>query len=206
MDPLVRARGAELGVRTLALPGLHATAAFWGLDIDSELLFVGDAGTTEPSRPSQRRGVELTADYSPRPWLKLDASYAYSRARFTDDDPAGDRIPGAVEGVFSGGVTVHELDRWSGSLRVRWFGPRPLVEDDSVRSKASTLVNGDVAFLVRPGWSIQASVFNLLDAEVADVDYYYASRLPGEPLEGVDDIHTHPSAPRTFRLSLVASF
>jgi hypothetical protein len=206
VDLLVRARGAELGLRTLAAPGLHATAAVWGLALDSELLFVGDAGTTEPSRPSERRGVELTADYSPRPWLKLDASYAYSRARFTDEDPAGDRIPGAIEGVFAAGVAVDDLRRFSGSLRVRWFGPRPLVEDDSVRSDPSTLVNADLAYRVRPGWAIQASVFNLLDAEVSDVDYFYASRLPGEPLEGVDDVHTHPSPPRTFRIGLVASF
>jgi hypothetical protein len=206
VDLLVRAQGAELGVRTLALPGLHATAALWGLDLDSELLFVGDAGTTEPSRPSRRRGVELTADYSPLPWLHLDASWARSFARFTDDDPAGDRIPGAIEGVFAAGAAVHDLGRFSGSLRVRWFGPRPLVEDDSVRSRASTLVSGDVSFRLRPGWAVQASVFNLLDAEVADIDYYYASRLPGEPLEGVADVHTHPSAPRTFRVGLVASF
>ena len=206
VDPLVRARGAELGVRTLAVPGLHATAAFWGLDLDSELLFVGDAGTTEPSRPSRRRGIELTVDYAPRPWLKLDASYAYSRARFTDDDPAGDRIPGAIEGVFAAGLAVHDLDRWSGSLRVRWFGPRPLIEDDSVRSRASTLVNADLSFALKPGWSIQTSVFNLLDARVSDIDYFYTSRLPGEPLDGVDDIHTHPSAPRTLRVGLVASF
>jgi hypothetical protein len=206
VDPLVRARGAELGVRTLALPGLHATAAVWGLDLDSELLFVGDAGTTEPSRPSGRRGIELTADYSPVPWLKVDASYATSRARFTDDDPAGDRIPGAIEGVFAAGVAVSDLRRVGGSVRVRWFGPRPLVEDDSVRSEASTLWNADLAFHLRPGWAIQASVFNLLDAEVADIDYFYTSRLPGEPLEGVDDVHTHPSPPRTFRIALVASF
>jgi hypothetical protein len=206
VDPLVRGRGAELGVRTLAVPGLHATAAVWSLDLDSELLFVGDAGTTEPSRPSERRGIELTADYSPRPWLKLDASYARSRARFADDDPAGDRIPGAIEGVFAAGVAVHELSRWSGSLRARWFGPRPLVEDDSVRSDSSTLVSADMAFLLRPGWAIQASLFNLFDAEVADIDYFYTSRLPGERLEGVADIHTHPSAPRTFRIGLVASF
>ncbi len=206
VDPLVRARGAELGIRTLARPGLHATAAYWGLDLDSELLFVGDAGTTEPSRPSRRRGIELTADYAPRPWLNLDASYAYSSARFTDDDPAGNRIPGAIEGVFAAGLAVHDLRHWSGSLRVRWFGPRPLIEDDSVRSKASTLVNADLSFALRPGWAIQASAFNFLDARVSDIDYFYTSRLPGEPLEGVDDIHTHPSAPRTLRISLVASF
>jgi outer membrane receptor protein involved in Fe transport len=206
VDPLVRARGAELGVRTLAMPGLHATAAYWGLDLDSELLFAGDAGTTEPSRPSRRRGVELTADCAPRPWLKLDASYAYSSARFTNEDPAGDRIPGAVEGVVTAGLAVHDAARWSGSLRVRWFGPRPLIEDNSVRSKGSTLVNADVAFAPRPGWAIQASAFNLFDAKAADIDYFYTSRLRGEPAEGVDDIHTHPSAPRTFRIGLVASF
>jgi hypothetical protein len=206
VDPLVRARGAEIGLRSLAVAGFHATAAFWGLDIDSELLFVGDAGTTEPSRPSRRRGIELTADWSPRPWLKLDASYGYTRARFTDPDPAGDRIPGAIEGVFSAGAAVHEQRRFSGSLRVRWFGPRPLIEDDSVRSESSTIVNADLVFHIRPGWSIQASAFNLLDAEVSDIDYFYASRLPGEPLEGVDDIHTHPTPPRTLRIGLVASF
>ena len=206
VDPLVRARGAELGVRTLAAPGLHATVAYWGLDLDSELLFVGDAGTTEASRPSRRRGIELTADYAPRSWLKLDASYAYSRARFTDPDPVGDRIPGAIEGVFAAGVAVHDVHRWSGSLRVRWFGPRPLIEDDSVRSQSSTLVNADLSFTLKPGWSIQASVLNLLDAKVSDIDYFYTSRLPGEPLQGVDDVHTHPSAPRTFRIGLAASF
>ena len=206
VDALVRARGAEIGLRSLAVPGLHATAALWGLDIDSELLFVGDAGTTEPSRPSERRGIELTADWSPRPWLKLDASYAYTRARFTDSDPAGDRIPGAVEGVFSAGLAVHEVKRFSGSVGVRWFGPRPLIEDDSVRSASSTIVNGDLVFHICPGWSIQASAFNLLDAEASDIDYFYASRLPGEPLEGVDDIHTHPTPPRTLRIGLVASF
>jgi hypothetical protein len=206
VDLLVRGRGAELGVRTLALSGLHATAALWGLDVDSELLFVGDAGSTEASRPSRRRGVEVTADYAPLVWLKLDASYAYSRARFLGDDPAGDRIPGAIEGVFTAGISVRNLNRWSGALGMRWFGPRPLIEDNSVRSSASTLVDGDVSFRLRPGWSIQASVFNLFDREVADVDYFYTSRLPGEPLEGVDDIHTHPTPPRTFRIGLVASF
>ena len=206
VDPLVRARGAEVGVRTLALPGLQATASYWGLDLDSELLFVGDAGTTEASRPSRRRGIELTAEYAARPWLMIDASYASSRARFTDTSPAGDHIPGAIEGVFAGGVAVHELRHWSGSLRVRWFGPRPLVEDGSVRSKASTLVSGEVAFALRPGWAIQASVFNLLDAQVSDIDYFYASRLPGEPAAGVADVHTHPQPPRTFRIGVTASF
>jgi len=81
-----------------------------------------------------------------------------------------------------------------------------LVEDDSVRSRASTLVSADFAIALRPGLSVRASVFNLLDAEVADIDYFYASRLPDEPGEGVADIHTHPSPPRSLRIGLTASF
>jgi hypothetical protein len=48
--------------------------------------------------------------------------------------------------------------------------------------------------------------FNLLDADVSDIDYYYASRLPGEPPTAVEDVHTHPALPRTMRLTLAVSF
>ena len=61
-------------------------------------------GSTEAGRPSHRWGVELANYYAPRPWLTLDADVSWSRAHFTDDDPAGDRIPGAVQTVVSGGV------------------------------------------------------------------------------------------------------
>jgi hypothetical protein len=53
---------------------------------------------------------------------------------------------------------------------------------------------------------IAFDVFNLFDAADSDIDYYYASRLPGEPLSGIDDIHFHPALPRTARLSLVIAF
>ena len=111
VDPIVRAKGAEVGVRTVVAERFHGTLAFWGLDIASELVFVGDAGTTEPSRPSRRLGIEWSSVYTPASWLALDADLAYSRARFRDVDPAGDRIPGAVEGVASAGVTAD----WQGA-------------------------------------------------------------------------------------------
>src|SRR5262249_12685482 len=96
VDPVVRAKGAEVGIRSLAVPGTHVTLALWGLDVASELVFVGDAGTTEAGRPSRRLGVEWLAEWAPRSWLSLDASVAWSRARFRDAGPAGSRIPGAI--------------------------------------------------------------------------------------------------------------
>jgi outer membrane receptor protein involved in Fe transport len=206
VTPLVRSRGAELGLRSTPVPRVHLTAALWALDLASELLFVGDAGTTEASRPSRRTGIELATFYNLRDWLALDVEYAYSRARFRGDDPAGDRIPGAVEGVASVGVSVIDFRRLSGELRYRYFGPRPLTGDDRVRSEASNLVNTRVGYRLTPNIRLDFDVFNLLDAQVSDVDYFYASRLPGEPTAGMEDVHFHPVEKRAFRLGVTTSF
>jgi hypothetical protein len=207
VDPLVRARGAEVGLRTLAVPRLHTTFSFWGLWIDSELLFIGDAGTTEASRPSRRVGVEWDADYRATPWMTLDASFAYSQARFTDAAPDGNRIPGAIEGVAGAGVRLAPpQSRWSGSLRWRYFGPRPLIEDNSVRSQDSNLVSAEAGFQLSRAWRVKVDLLNLFDLKSSDIDYFYTSRLAGEPSGGVDDVHFHPVEPFTWRLALVASF
>jgi hypothetical protein len=206
VDPIVRTRGAEVGVRTVAAGRFHSTLALWGLDIASELLFVGDAGTTEASRPSRRLGFESSSAFAPAPWLTLDADVAYSRARFRDQDPAGDRVSGAIEGVASAGITVEGRGPVSGSLRLRYFGPRPLVEDNSVRSRASTTLNARLSYRLASRYRFAVDVFNLTNAKVSDIDYFYTSRLPGEPLEGVADLHQHPLEPFTVRASISASF
>jgi hypothetical protein len=205
VTPLARTKGAEIGVRSTILPRLHLTAALWGLDIASELVFVGDAGTTEAGRPSRRTGVELAAAYSLRGGVLFDVQYAYSRGRFTNADPAGDRIPGAVEGVASAGLTFLERNRFSAEVRYRWFGPRPLIEDDRLRSDSSNLVSARIGYALSPRLRLDVDVFNLLDAEVSDVDYFYTSRLRGEP-EPVDDVHFHPVEKRALRIGVSTRF
>lgn len=206
VSPLVRSRGYETGLRTGIIPGLQSSFTVYQLDFDSELLFLGDAGTTEASRPSRRTGFEFANFYKPASWLTLDADYAYARARFKDNDPAGDRIPGAVEGVGSVSATVDHIGPWFGSLQLRYFGPRPLIEDNSVRSKPTTLLNGRIGYKIRKDLRIALESFNLLDSKDNAIDYFYISRLPGEPAEGVDDIHFHPIESRSFRVALVANF
>ena len=136
----------------------------------------------------------------------LDADLSVSRAHFTDDDPAGDDIPGAVEPVVSAGATIDSVQNVFGSVRLRYFGPRALIEDNSVRSKATSLVNLEVGYRLPPRCAHRVDVFNLFDAKDSDIDYFYTSRLPGEPAEGVDDIHFHPALPRTARVSLIVGF
>jgi hypothetical protein len=206
VTPLVRAKGAEVGVRTVAVKGLQSTLSVWYLGLASELLFVGDAGTTEAGRPSRRVGVEWTNYARLAPWLTVDGDLSFSRARFSEEDPAGDYVPGALGRVVAAGVTVEPKKRVFGSLRVRHFGPRPLVEDASVRSRATTLWNAEGGYRLSARARLVLEAYNLFDAEVADIDYFYASRLAGEPAEGVEDIHTHPAIPRLVRLSLQVGF
>jgi len=205
VTPLVRTRGAEIGVRSILVPKLQTTVAVWGLTLDSELVFVGDAGTTEAGRPSRRFGVEWANYYSVRPWLTLDADLSWSSARFTDGDPIGSEIPGAVRHVASVGVSVTDR-RFSGQLRVRYLGPRPLVEDGRVEAARSILVNAEAGYRIARGMRLVTDVLNLFDARASDIEYYYRSRLPDEPVTGVDDVHTHPVAPRTARVSLRFDF
>ncbi|WP_338016855.1 TonB-dependent receptor domain-containing protein [Noviherbaspirillum saxi] len=135
VPPLVRSKGAELGMRIEIIPGLQSSLALYQLDFDSELVFVGDVGTTEAGRPSRRVGFEFNNYYKATNWLTIDADLAFARARFRDVDPAGRRIPGAVEGVASIALAVDKIGPYFGALQLRYFGPRPLIEDNSVRSK-----------------------------------------------------------------------
>ena len=206
VTPLARAVSAEVGVRSMILPRWQSTLAVWGLGIDSELIFIGDAGSTEASRPSRRYGVEWSNYFRVLPWMTVDVDYSYSEARFRDDAPEGNFIPGAVQNVVAAGVSVDSIGDVFGSVRLRYFGERPLTEDNSVRSPASTTVNLMLGYELARGLRAQAEVFNVFDAQVSDIDYFYASRLPGEPAGGVDDIHFHPTQPRSVRFSVVYGF
>jgi outer membrane cobalamin receptor len=205
VKPLVRAVGYEAGLRTSWIPELQSTLTLWQLNIDSELIFIGDAGTTNPSRPSNRHGIEWANLWKAADWLLLDADLSLSSSRYSDSDPAGSYIPGSIEQAASIAVTLQDNTAWSAGIRLRYFGPRPLIEDNSVRSEASTLVNLQLGYKINKQLHSSIDILNLLDTRISDIDYYYASQLAGEAAP-VNDIHTHPAEPRTLRLTLRMSF
>jgi outer membrane receptor protein involved in Fe transport len=206
VSPLARTIGGELGMRTEALPGLQSSLALWVLKLDSELVFQGDAGDTAPSRASRRYGVEWNNHYVASKHVLLDADLAWSHARYTQVDPAGPYIPGAIETVAALGATLKDWGPWFGQFQYRFFGPRPLIEDDSQRSVSTALAYLRAGYRFTPKTRVSLDIFNLFDRKASDIDYYYASRLPGEPAAGVDDRHFHPVEPRSVRLTLTTTF
>jgi hypothetical protein len=198
VPPLAASTGYEVGARTEWLPGLQSSLALWWLDFDSELVYIGDAGATEASEASERRGVEWNNRYIPLPWLLFDADLAWTHARFAN----GDRIPNSVDRVASVAATVKELGPWSASLQWRYLGSGALIEDNSVRSRSAISSNLRISRMFGPKAELTLDVFNLFDRDVDDIQYFYESRVAGEPPEGVADRHVHPAEPRTLRLAL----
>src|SRR5687767_2855069 len=204
-----RSRGGEFGLRTVALRRMQTTATVWYLDFDSELIYVGDSGSTEEGPASRRLGVEITNYIYPNEWLTLDADLSFSRARFQDVPAGEDFVPGALNRVVSAGIGINppaNVPRGAfGSVRLRHFGPRPLLEDNSVESRQTSIVNGEIGYQFSERLRLTVEGFNLLDAEVSDIDYFFESRLRNEPAP-VEDLHFHAAIPRSARVALRISF
>ena len=205
VSPLVDAHELEVGFRTFVDSKLNVSAALWVLELDSELLFIGDAGNTEASRPSRRYGLEVPLYYRPNDKLTFDVELALTHSEFSESAPEGDEIPGSIDKVLAAGITYQSPQGFFGSFRLRYFGPRPLIEDGSIESGSSTVANLEVGYR-RGKYDFRIDVLNAFDSGDDDITYYYASRLPGEPEEGVEDFHFHPIEPRNLRASVSWKF
>lgn len=204
VDPLVDTLGAELGYRAFFSDRLNASLALWRLNIDSELLFVGDAGNTEDTgMASRRHGVELTAYYQLNDTWNFDFEYSHTNARFKRPVDGSRAIAGALEDVFSGGINFQPGERFNAYLRFRHFGEFPL--DGGATADGSSMVNLRLSYQATPRLLLTLDTLNLLDSDDHDVEYFYESQLPGD-LSPVEDNHYHVFEPRSFRLYLNYQF
>jgi len=69
VTPLVRAVGAEVGARTVAIPHLQSTLTYWFLHLDSELVF-----SATKARPSRADRARAAASSSPTTTLRSSGS------------------------------------------------------------------------------------------------------------------------------------
>ncbi len=201
VDPLAESDGGELGFRIERGDRFNATLTGFWINLDSELLFVGDAGGTEVNGATERSGIEFSTFLQATDWLAVNFSYTVTDSKFEEDQGGGREIPGAIESSASLGLNAAWDNGLFVSARARYLGEAPLIEDDSARSPSSFLVNvgGGYRF---GNLSLRLDVFNLFDSDDYDIAYFYASRLPGESATGVEDIHFRPLEPRSVRTSV----
>ena len=118
----------------------------------------------------------------------------------------GNHIPGSIQTVHSLVATAENDGPWSGHVQLRYFGPRPLDENNASRSKATTLACLRVVYKINKNARVAVDVFNRFNREGSGIDHCYSSRLKGEPAAGVNDVHFHPVEPRSVRVTLNGSF
>jgi len=211
---LIQTKGGEVGVRTAAITHLQSTLSLWYLHSNSELLQDGDTGGTSPSeQPSNRYGIEWANYFTPREHLAFDFDLADSRALFTaidGDDAApnssgGKYVPEAVGWVIASGVTLHDYKGFSGSLRLRYFGPRYLTSDGLYQSHLTALINLGLTYKINRKWSVSGELLNLLNRRDSDIDYAYESRITPTATPAFTNVF-HPVEPFQARLSLTRIF
>ncbi len=197
--PLARAQGAEVGIRSKPWgpDRVELIATFWTLNLASELVFVGDEGTTEARGPTQRYGVEVAARGQLWGPLYFNSSFTWTHAQFEN----GDAIPLAPELTAYAAAILRWPEGLSSQLQATYLGVRPLTEDR--RINAPSWIDFDLTerYLIPlklPHGHLEAILFiqNLFNTNWEQATFAFTSRLPNEPSGGVQDIHFVPGNPR----------
>ena len=197
-SPLARAKTYEVGARSKPWgpDGLELIATLWAIDLQSELVFVGDDGTTDIRGPTRRRGVEVAARGQVFGPIDVNGSFTWANAEFRN----GDAIPNAPELTAYGAVILRYPEGLTTQLQATYFGVRPLVEDRSFKSPSWVDVDLSSRYKIPVKLShgrLEAFFFiqNLLNTHWEQATFAFQSRLRNEPA-GVTDLHFVPGNPR----------
>ncbi len=189
---LARYWSGELGMRARLMEKLEVSATYWDSYLSSELVFVGDEGTFEPSGASRRQGVESEIRYDILPWLSYDLDLSYTWARFIN----GDAVPLAPRALAFTGFTARHDSGLQGRFQMRYIGSRYGIEDRSIKVSQSAVFDLLLKYIYRK-FEFFLSFENLTNAKWRAAEHVFTSRLPGEPAAGVLDAHFTPGEPFT---------
>jgi outer membrane receptor protein involved in Fe transport len=217
VTPLTQARGYELGVTARALDRVRARFALFRLDLDSELVWVGDAGTTEPRGATRREGLELDVRVDILSWLRADGSLTLARSRFKHAPSDADAVPLSPRRTLSGSLTAAHPQGYFGRLAVFSLGDRPATEDAFLTARGFTRLDLGAGYR-HPRFELALALENLLNARWRESQFANVSRLPNETAPascrgmtraveedgrflGCEDIHFTPGTPFALRAS-----
>jgi outer membrane receptor protein involved in Fe transport len=190
----------EMGARSRLFDRVDATFSYWRSYLTSELVFVGDEGTFEPSGASRRHGVESEFRYDIVPWLSYDLDLSYTWARFTN----GDKVPLAPRFLAFTGLTARHDSGLQARLQMRYIGRRYGTEDGAIETPTSTIFDLFLKY-VWQRYEIFVQFQNLANAKWRSAEHAFESRTASEVAVGLPgrlDSHFTPGDPFTVRAGM----
>lgn len=201
---LPRAFGVDLGTIWKPTSRLITEITLWNLNLEQEFVYVGDEGIVEPSGRTRRSGIDLGIRYQLKDWLFADADYTYTHARSLDEPEGAQYIPLAPIHTFTGGISAQQ-GGFSAGMKVRHLANRPANEDYSILAKGYTVFDLNLGYkLGQLSWNL--SIENLFDVEWEETQFATQSRLQGEAMAGVEEIHFTPGTPFFFKAGISYAF
>lgn len=183
VSPITPALGYEIGARTRLADRLDLAASFWGLDLDSELVWVGDEGRTEAAGATRRLGFEFEGRLSITSWLFFDLDLTLNDARFTQNAGNANAVALAPRITVASGLSVLTPFGLRGSLRFTGIDARPATEDGFLVAQGAYLLDAAVSYRYR-FIEVGLSVENLSNADYRSAQFATTSRLRGESPTG----------------------
>jgi hypothetical protein len=192
-DILPRSYGADFGSVWKPFPKLVVNSAVWYLFLEQEFVYVGDAGIVEPSGKTRRYGLDLGLRYQLTDWLFLDSDATFTNARSTEEPSGENYIPLAPDFTFTGGLSVNNLDGFSGGIRLRYLDDRPANENNSIVAEGYLVTDFNVNYDFK-NITLGLAIENLFDVDWNETQFATESRLRNE-VRPVEEIHFTPGTP-----------
>jgi outer membrane receptor protein involved in Fe transport len=177
---------------------LFVNAALWAMDLESELVYVGDEGVFEPSGKTRRIGVDVSARLQVFDWMFLDGDVNLAQPRFLNEPEGANYVPLAPPVTSIAGINVKSKNGITGSLRYRYLGDRPAIEDNSIIAKGYFVTDAVLSYNHKSKYQLGMMIENLFDERWKEAQFAAESRLKGEA-ESVNEIHFTPGTPFNLR-------
>jgi outer membrane receptor for Fe3+-dicitrate len=194
---------AELGTLINISNKAVISCAIWGMDLNNELIYVGDDGTTENRGPSRRIGIDLSGRIQLFPWLYADADVNFSRNTFINkvygkELESNFYIPLAPILTSAGGLTAKLAGGFETSIRYRYMKDRPANENNTIIAHGYNVVDLSANYKTKH-YKIGLVIENLLNVKWNEAQFATETRLKNE-LNPVDELHYTPGTPFYFKI------
>lgn len=206
---LPRSWGAEMGALIRLKNKITFSVAYWWLDLENELVYVGDAGTTENKGASRRTGIDVSVRCQLTNWLFADADLNLSKNTLIDrvfgkSRTVDSHIPLAPVFTSAGGLIGKFKNKTEASVRYRYMANRPANEANTIIAQGYMIYDAFIYYQLRH-FKIGLVVENIFNAKWNEAQFDTESKLPLET-KAVSELHFTPGTPLSAKVSVGYTF